>query len=573
MKLRAVGQWLFVYLPVRFTVPFLSLLAWYLFYMWPWLLDLFFPADPQGDIRDTIRTTIINQFLPTQLLDELNLGPAVDAAGVLLLLLAGILVVYNIAALIYRLDRRWPREKFLVGTLLLNIFIYSYPWIFAPKDWSELRIFAMPFYLREPWIDGFSRYGVLWLMPGIVILGTLVNELIFRRRKATEPRAITSMRGGELSPVENKSFEKLVKSDDLRIGLILSGGGAKGVYQAGAMKAIYQFLESYGALGKVKMIAGTSIGAWNSTFWLADLVGAEPGKMSVHEQWWQTANVSRLIEFDKYIPFMQNSMLRNRPWRENFDEVFGKSALTSVLQNKDAIHFYLTRSNVAQGRLEFSTNWDPKARERALRSDDIEIDSFIEARTIDAVREAVFASMDLPPLFPYQQIGYEYFEDGGVIDNLPIRFGTLVEDCDLLFILALNASFEEVPSQHSLIQRLARVTDVRQGVLERNSMRLLYLYNHINHLRGESHDAAVKTDKLVKVFAICPEQPLRVGTSEFWKTDCFGAAFNVMYHSTRVELGRFNFEALPTVASDDRKDWLRMALVSPAGEITYNYRF
>ena len=573
MKLRTVGQWLFVYLPVRFTVPFLALLAWYLFYLWPWLLDLFFPGDPHGDIRDTIRTTIINQFLPKQLIDELNLGPAVDAAGVLLLLVAGVLVVYNIAALIYRVDRRWPREKFLVATLLLNIFIYSYPWIFAPKDWSELRIFGMPFYLREPWIDGFSRYGVLWLMPGMVMLGTLVNELSFRRGKAKEPPAIASMRGGELSPVENRSFEKLVKSDDLRIGLILSGGGAKGVYQAGAMKAIHEFLESYGALGKVKMIAGTSIGSWNSTFWLADLVGAAPGKMSVHEQWWQTANVARLIEFDKYIPFMQNSMLRNRPWRENFDEVFGKSALTSALQNKDAIHFYLTRSNVAQGRLEFSTNWDPKARERALRSDDIEIDSFIEARTIEAVREAVFASMDLPPLFPYQQIGYEFFEDGGVIDNLPIRFGTLVEDCDLLFVLAMNASFEEVPSQHSLIQRLARVTDVRQGVLERNSMRLVYLYNHINHMRGESHDAAVKTDKLVKVFAICPEQPLAVGTSEFWKTDLFGAAFNVMYQATRVELSRFNFEALPTVKSDDHADWLRMALVSPAGEITYNYRF
>src|SRR3989442_217136 len=131
MRIVTILQWLFVYLPVRFTVPFLSLLAWFLFYLWPWLLDIFFPADPQGDIRDTIRTTIINQFLPGKLIDELNLGPAVDAAGVLILLLAGVLVVYNIAALMYRINRRWPREKFLVATLLLNTFIYSYPWIFA----------------------------------------------------------------------------------------------------------------------------------------------------------------------------------------------------------------------------------------------------------------------------------------------------------------------------------------------------------------------------------------------------------------------------------------------------------
>ena len=46
-----------------------------------------------------------------------------------------------------------------------------------------------------------------------------------------------------------------------------------------------------------------------------------------------------------------------------------------------------------------------------------------------------------------------------------------------------------------------------------------------------------------------------------------------MYEATRVELSRFNFMAVPAVATEDRRDWLRMALVSPAGEITYNYRF
>jgi len=30
---------------------------------------------------------------------------------------------------------------------------------------------------------------------------------------------------------------------------------------------------------------------------------------------------------------------------------------------------------------------------------------------------------------------------------------------------------------------------------------------------------------------------------------------------------------VPAVASEDHDDWLRMALVSAAGEITYNYRF
>lgn len=577
MRIQTIVRWLFVYLPVRFTVPFVGLMAWFLFYLWPWLLDLFFPGDASIDLRDTIRQWVVKQIVPTWV-DTLNLTPAVNALVVLLLLGLGILVIYNLAAIWYRLIRLWPREKVLVGTLVLNTLIYAYPWVFSPKDWSSTQnVSATPFFLHESWSEGFGRYGVLWFLPGIIMVSVMVSVLSYEfsvRRKLSRPAATASnVTRGEGSPVENQSFAEIRKSGDLRIGLILSGGGAKGVYQAGAMRAIYEFLKSYDSLGQVKMIAGTSIGSWNSLFWLADMVGAEPSKMSVHEEWWQTTNVARIIEFDRYIPFMQNSILNNRPWHENFDELFSKSSLPSVLQSHDAIHFYLTRSNVAQGRLEFSTNWGPEQRARALRSEDIQIDSFTETRTLEGLRDAVFASMDLPPLFPYQKIGYEYFEDGGVIDNLPMRFGTLVEECDLLFVLALNASFEETPAQHSIVQRLTRVNDVRQGVLERNSMRLAYLYNHINYLRDLNESAAVKANKLVRIFAICPEQPLVVNTAEFWKTADFALAFNTMYEATRVELSRFDFGAVPAVASDDRDDWLKMALVSPAGETTYNYRF
>ena len=481
---------------------------------------------------------------------------------------AGVLAVYNAAALWYRGIRRWPREHVLIGTVALNVFIYSYPWLFAPKDWAASNYSSVPFYIRKSWTGGFSDYGVLWLLPAAVILSTFSFELAARRKTASQRLA----RVLDSPPVESDSFKELLRSPNLRIGLILSGGGAKGVYQAGAMRAIYEFLKHYDSLKSVKMIAGTSIGSWNSLFWLTGLVDAHSGKMSAHEEWWTTTNVERIIEFDKYIPFFQNSMLNARPWHENFDDVFGRR-LATVLQDPDAVHFYLTRSNVAQGRLEFSTNWGPAEQKRALQSEDIQVDSFTEAKTVEDMRDAVFASMDLPPLFPYQKIGYEYFEDGGVVDNLPIRFGTLVEECDLLFVLALNCSFEETPQQHSIVKRVMRAMDVRQGVLERNSMRLAYLYNHINSLKGSAPSAAVKATKLVRVFAICPERPLTVNTSEFWKTEFFGSAFHTMYEGTRVELSQFNFMALPAVATTDRRDWLRMALVSPSGEITYNYRF
>src|SRR2546425_1582702 len=68
--------------------------------------------------------------------------------------------------------------------------------------------------------------------------------------------------------------------------------------------------------------------------------------------------------------------------------------------------------------------------------------------------------MDLPPLFPYatrpdwatQQP--HYFEDGGVVDNLPISLGTQFEECDLLFVLPLSASYDGEVNRTSILRRL-----------------------------------------------------------------------------------------------------------------------
>jgi hypothetical protein len=199
------------------------------------------------------------------------------------------------------------------------------------------------------------------------------------------------------------------------------------------------------------------------------------------------------------------------------------------------------------------------------------------AEEVKDIRTAVFASMDLPPLFEYTRIGDEVFEDGGVVDNLPIRFGTEIEQCDLLFILPLNASFEESADWRSVTKRLLRVMNVRQGVLERNSFKMIYLYNELAALRerikkiadqvaeapeeSAAARAASRKNKPVQVFSICPAQELFINTSEFWKTGQAGRAFRLMHESTWSELEKFDFKSEPS--------WIRMALVGPHGQVTY----
>ena len=396
-----------------------------------------------------------------------------------------------------------------------------------------------------------------------------------------------------------------------RIGIILAGGGAKGAYQAGSLAAIHGFLDGRGALGNVRMVAATSVGAWNACFWLAGMVSEESG--SPIERWWSELRLSEVVAPTFYFPAARNFVLSAEPWRQAFRKLFAehppsKERLESLMRDPDRLRFYLTRTNVERGHLEFSTN----------RRDLVDVDNHSGARrpleppdrwtraeTLGDLEQAVFASMDLPPLFEHVRIGDETFEDGGVVDNVPIYFGTGIEKCDLLFVLLLNASFASGAGRRWILRRMQRVLTIRQGALERRALKDVYLYNELAALRGRveaarrpadrahhgvdspghgdgepiaspagseaafdeaasrslEERAAGRVHRPVQIFAVCPDEPLGIDTLEFWKTREAGRAFRLMREHTRYELERFDFDAEP--------NWIRVALVGPSGEVRY----
>ncbi len=368
-----------------------------------------------------------------------------------------------------------------------------------------------------------------------------------------------------------------------RIGIVLAGGGAKGAYQAGAMKAIYHFLEQHDALHKVGVIAGTSIGSWNAMFWLGGLIApsADGGGRSAHESWWRAISAKSLTAPSWYVPLLRNCFLSTLPWERSFDRIFGNEAMITHLANSP-VHFYLTRSNVRTGELECATNNPSPPRIPRVTYEFIDPTGAPQT-FLAAVKAGVFASMDLPPLFPYAVRDGKQFEDGGVIDNLPITFAA-TEGCDLVFILPLNASFEEVPNERSILARFLRVMDVRQGALERGGFKLLYLYNEIAALRAqvpgtpEARPAAAasfeplayalsRRNSVINVFAVCPLKSFveaTINTVELWKHREAGIAFTVMEQATQQLLPDFRFE---------HQDGVKVALVSREGHITWDADF
>lgn len=355
---------------------------------------------------------------------------------------------------------------------------------------------------------------------------------------------------------------KDVDDTDLSIGIVLSGGGAKGVYQAGALHALWEFLEREQALPYVRVVTGTSIGAWNAMFWLTRQV-ADHGL----RDWWASASPPKIIGPTFYLPFVRNYILHNRPWQAQFSAIFGSGG--PALLAGGPPFFYFTRTNVQQARLEFTTNHLPTDQYWGVTTqgyaplgrivDDAK--GYHQVKNFGDLQRAVFTSMDIPPAFPrLPGPSGEACEDGGVIENLPIRFTTWFEGCNLLFVFPLNATFEAAARERSMLLRMFRVMDIRQGALERNALRDIALYNTL--IGGKQNVNRQMHIKPVTTFCICPEPPLEVGTFAFWKTQALGpAAYALMYEATRAELARFDFSV------GNHEVW--MATVGSQGEIGY----
>ncbi|MGH7589654.1 MAG: patatin-like phospholipase family protein [Gemmatimonadota bacterium] len=500
--------------------------------------------------------------------------------------------------------------RFSVPTVLafLAWLVVPFPWL---ADRLVPRLSAVPWPVPAALWDGLNLGTVIaaLLTLALAALGALFALWIGTAAyRVIPPRPVAWFRPGTTpSAPPPRTARPLGRYD--RIGVILAGGGAKGAYQAGSLRALHRFLEERGALGRVRMIAASSIGAWNACFWLAGRVAdGEPGTLS---DWWHRVDLSEIVAPTYYVPAWRNYVLSADPWRTAFRRLFvddpgSRERLLHHLaapDAPDALRFYLTRTNVERAHLEFSTN----------RRDSEGIDNFTgsrrplvppdrwrTARTLDDLEQALFASMDIPPLFEYARIGDELFEDGGTIDNLPIAFGTGIEKCDLLFVLPLNASYAAAAEGRSILKRLQRVMTIRHGSLERKALKDVYLYNELAALReacggdgagpatgDPAPDGAPSTEvpvqtaegraeaarrtlaeramrrvhRPVQIFAVAPDEPLALDTIEFWRTERAGRAFRLMDEHTAYELEKFDFDAPP--------NWVRVALIGPQGEVRY----
>lgn len=200
------------------------------------------------------------------------------------------------------------------------------------------------------------------------------------------------------------------------IGLALGGGGARGSYQIGVLKA----LAEAGILKTIKHVSGTSIGAINTLMVMAGL------------------DYDKMVEIWKRID--NHEIYGTGPDRFKKD----KLGLFSLQDLYEALSQEITLSEIRESKIQ-----------GYVTAAKIKKDTLIEQVLLYRMKKKVFhlnnfehphravlASASIPVLFGSVDIDDEAYVDGGAVDNCPVD--PLIENgCDIVIAVPIDGWFKD----------------------------------------------------------------------------------------------------------------------------------
>jgi NTE family protein len=217
--------------------------------------------------------------------------------------------------------------------------------------------------------------------------------------------------------------------DTERLGLILTGGGARSAYQVGVLKAIAEILPSGTAL-PFPVITGTSAGAVSATV-LASRAGDFRGAVRGLEDVWANFRVHQVFRADMVsvlraglhwlLAFISSGLLLPPP-----RSLFDNSPLRELISR--TVPFRGVRRSIQLGRLHALgicatgfTSGRPVCFFQGtpdIATWDHTVSSSRRVSALDL--EHVMASLSIPFLFPAVRLGNEYFGDGAMRQATPL---------------------------------------------------------------------------------------------------------------------------------------------------------
>lgn len=218
-----------------------------------------------------------------------------------------------------------------------------------------------------------------------------------------------------------------LKTNDKKVGLVLSGGGARAAYQVGVLKAIVRLLPQESP-NPFDIISGTSAGAINAVA-LASYASHYRQGIQRLEHIWKNFSCDQIFKSD-FLSVLQwsskfflntlfgyksgdpVSLLNNAPLAELLNKVILFENIQKAIDNKDLHALSVTASGYASGESVsfFQAHKSIKNWQRLRR---VGVRSRINI-------EHLLASSAIPAVFPAIKINREYFGDGAIRQLAPI---------------------------------------------------------------------------------------------------------------------------------------------------------
>ena len=209
----------------------------------------------------------------------------------------------------------------------------------------------------------------------------------------------------------------------MKLGLVLSGGGARGAYQIGVWKALNKLkIDRY-----ITGISGVSIGALNSMFLIQD-------DIEIAEEIWESITLEKILPTDN-IDIMARGMLLSLGSKKI---EFIKKYMPQILEKGNISRDWLIR--VISNYLDFNKIISQK---RTCYVTCTEL-SNLEARYFkvnnyskEEIKNILLATSALPIIYQSEKIEGKKYLDGAISDNIPIQ-PLYREGFDLIIVVHLS---------------------------------------------------------------------------------------------------------------------------------------
>jgi NTE family protein len=206
-----------------------------------------------------------------------------------------------------------------------------------------------------------------------------------------------------------------------KVGIALGGGGARGSYQIGILKA----LREEGILNQVHHMSGTSIGAINTLLVMANL-----SYERMIEIWLKITNEEIYGQgLDRFKLDRQGLF----SLKELYEQLCQEISLDEIRKSK--IEGYVTAAKLRKQSLV------DQVMLRRMKNEVFHLNNFPDPH------RAVLASASIPLLFGSTDIDQETYVDGGTLDGCPLE--PLVElGCDIILAVPIDGRFKPKKQVH-----------------------------------------------------------------------------------------------------------------------------